>query len=239
MQYDNVISLGTNCEVSFRCANYYKDYSTFPFSWVQINDLDKFLLALDDLEGMYKGSYHFDKDLIVFEKYNIGFHLRNKNGEMINSYKEIESLDYSLKELDSRMKHLIDKWDSAKKDKNAFIQYFVTKNHNNIHNYITNLYNTLDSIFNDFTLFIVVKKEIYRNVKIKKQHNIHIHYVRKCPKREEISNPKYSDRVKWLLILRNIKKGNAVRYLYSCYPTIGRLFHPLLKLKHSLSKKKS
>lgn len=223
--------MGTNCEVSFRCANYYKDYSTFPFSWVQINDLDKFLLALDDLEGMYKGSYHFDKDLIVFEKYNIGFHLRNKNGEMINSYEEIESLDYSLEELDSRMKHLIEKWTNAKKERNVFIQSLTSLEYSLINTYIDRLYDCLSKFFNHFTLVIVVKKDIYKKIIIKDGYSICVHYVKKSPKREEISNPIYSDRIRWFIILRNIKKGKAIRFFYSTFPLMQKLASLIFKKK--------
>ena len=229
IKYDNIISLGTNCEVSFRCSNLYKDYSTFPFSWVQIYNLDTFLMSLKDLHGMYQGDYYFDKDLIVYKKYNIGFHLRDHNGNTIKSKDEITSMRNTMDEFHSRMEHLIKKWINAEKENNAFIQYITTGNPASIKKYIYSLYHELSTIFVSFNLYIVVTKTMYKYLKNMNNKQIIIKYIKKVPKREEISNPIYSDRLRWLLILRSIKKGNTLRYIYSTYPTIKKLFSIFVK----------
>lgn len=55
MQFQNIVSLGYNCEVSFRIEDFTHDkIKSYPFSWSYITDQKKFLDALWNLDDVLK-----------------------------------------------------------------------------------------------------------------------------------------------------------------------------------------
>ena len=53
MQFQNIVSLGYNCEVSFRIEDFtHEKINSYPFSWSYISDHKKFLEALQNLDDV-------------------------------------------------------------------------------------------------------------------------------------------------------------------------------------------
>ena len=108
-----IVSLGTNCEASFRI----EDYTCHPldayiFSWTETHDPLKQLEALKDLHSLKESSWHPNEyKLAVNEKYDIAFHFKNLPGDLLDEHGKLnkEVYEAGLSELKSRMAHLIDK----------------------------------------------------------------------------------------------------------------------------------
>jgi hypothetical protein len=109
-KYDAICSLGYNCEISFRLEDLCVwGIDSYLFSWANIKDNNKFLLAIDNLEDLYSEEYGLQPNgMALSPKYSIAFHLRRNKYKFLNSDKTINNgeLNLALKELQSRLKYL-------------------------------------------------------------------------------------------------------------------------------------
>ncbi|MGN0437490.1 MAG: hypothetical protein ACI4F4_03130 [Lachnospiraceae bacterium] len=127
--YDEVISLGYNCEISFRIRDYYGKLYSFPFSWSYILDRDEFLKALDNLEQIFQGEVHVCKDnrvnsMIECDKYHICFHPRSEFVADDGTIPE-ETFDKAVEELRTRVMYLVKKFKVGLKDPNKQFVFLV------------------------------------------------------------------------------------------------------------------
>lgn len=75
MKFDEIVSLGYNCEVAFRIMDSFGDQQSYPFSWVYILDRDLFLDALDNLSDVLSGEVTLlPWGMFKCERYQISFH---------------------------------------------------------------------------------------------------------------------------------------------------------------------
>lgn len=112
--YDNVVSLGYNCEVAYRIKDSF-DLPSYPFSWVYIYDLKRFSELLYNLDDVFNSeSEIFPWGMILYKKYQISFHIVGdaekpllflENGELNKEF-----TDQKLIDLKSRYFHMVDKF---------------------------------------------------------------------------------------------------------------------------------
>lgn len=112
MKYDAIVSLGYNCEISFRLENFLGHIDAMPFSWSYVLDRELFPKVLEDMESLFRGELRLlDDNMIKCENTQIKFHPRYeillKNGSATK-----ESLAEATEELKSRVEHLKKKYNA-------------------------------------------------------------------------------------------------------------------------------
>ena len=75
--YDKVVSLGYNCEVSFRIEDYFGSIDAMPFSWSFTLNRDKFTDAMREPEKLLsEGITVRDDHMLMCNRYELKFHPR-------------------------------------------------------------------------------------------------------------------------------------------------------------------
>lgn len=100
------VSLGYNCEISFRIADYFGDLDSYLFSWSFEDSRKGFVRALSNLEDVFRGELELcPNHMILDKKYQMRFHPRYdilpKTGETTD-----EQYEQAVDELKSRIEHL-------------------------------------------------------------------------------------------------------------------------------------
>lgn len=108
--FDVVMSLGYNCEISFRLENFFGKIDAMPFSWSYVLDRDFFPKVLGDIDLLFTGDLSLQEDnMIKCENTQIKFHPRYdillENGEV-----SPESYKKAVEELQGRVAHLKEKF---------------------------------------------------------------------------------------------------------------------------------
>lgn len=101
-----IMSLGYNCEVSFRIEDYFGKLDSYLFSWSYEEDRNAFLQALSAIESVFTGRVELQPDhMFRDEEYKIKFHPRYdilpKTGDV-----DPELYEKGLDELRERLAHL-------------------------------------------------------------------------------------------------------------------------------------
>lgn len=104
--YDTVISLGYNCEVSFRLENFWGKINSMPFSWAYVMKRELFPQALEHIDDLLEQDIQLLPDnMIQCNTFQIKFHPRYDillaDGKMTD-----ESFECALSELCQRVNHL-------------------------------------------------------------------------------------------------------------------------------------
>lgn len=168
--YDEVISLGYNCEISFRIRDYYGKLCSWPFSWTYILDRDAFISALNNLDEVFQGEVHICQDdrvnsMIECDKYHICFHPRGEYVS-IDGTIPIAIFPQAVAELRQRVKYLVEKFETAMSDGEKNYIFFIGLTDNGKtcdKEFIVNLENALNHIClkQNYTLVVVVPKKRY------------------------------------------------------------------------------
>lgn len=116
--FDEVVSLGYNCEVSFRIKDYFNKISSYPYSWAYCCDKELFLKSFSNLDDLLTGDITFIPASGMFkcEKYNINFHSSKHKEHLVtdgkpneeNVEKEIIALKEKTNYLTEKFKQLLE-----------------------------------------------------------------------------------------------------------------------------------
>ena len=143
-----LVSLGYNCEVSFRLEDYYGKLDSYLFSWSFEDSRIGFIKALENMEDVLKGELKLCPDhMIQDQRYKIRFHPRYdilpQTGEITD-----EQFIKAVEELKSRIDHLKNKTlDLCKSEKEIiFIIKVASKSVKSNVKYLSNLRVALDKI---------------------------------------------------------------------------------------------
>ena len=118
--FDEIVGLGYNCEISQRMREIFKDskFEHYLFTWSYVHDRELFIKSLSDLSTFSESEYIISPfGLVKNKNYNIAFHSRFKQEELLNpdgSY--TQNVLPAIQELKERLKHL------SKKLKNVLEQ---------------------------------------------------------------------------------------------------------------------
>lgn len=163
MRYDSVVSLGYNCEISFRLENFFGKIDAMPFSWSYVLERELFPAVLENVEKLFSGEVRLLEDrMILCENTNIKFHPRyeilQKNGTIT-----AESLAEAVQELKSRVAHLKKKYtELVSSDKcTLFLIKVEDKGQEDNVRYIRAVTEALKKVYcsGKFTLVVLVEKE--------------------------------------------------------------------------------
>ena len=110
--FDHIISLGYNCEVSFRIVEYLGGKTeSFPLSWVYIKDQSNTVFILDHLSAITEAQrfpFVSQSGMFLVEELNIAVHSHVRPQHP--GAPESAFLDEASKEIRSRFAHLNEKW---------------------------------------------------------------------------------------------------------------------------------
>lgn len=214
-QYDYIMSLGYNCEVSFRLIDYYGTINPFLYSWSFELDRELFLKSLLNINSIFTEEISVaDDHMFKCDQYQIKFHPRYEIFPQYGEYTK-EQYDEALKELQSRISHLKEKTITAfqsDKKKLFFIKVENKGEENNIE-YIKNLYSTLKNICykDSFTIVCVLeKKALTKKIKRIENTNLLICSLRSfAPKKH---TDVMGDLIGWSKIFNSINRGEENSY---------------------------
>lgn len=163
MKYDAVVSLGYNCEISFRLENFYGHINAMPFSWSYVIDRECFPKVLEDRKPLFSGELRLLEDnMIKCETTQIKFHPRYeillKNGKITE-----ESLAEATEELKSRVAHLKKKYNDLLNSNKSTLFLMKVENKGEIANiqYIEAVLEALRKTYasDKFTLAVLMEQK--------------------------------------------------------------------------------
>ena len=153
-QYDEIISLGYNCEVSFRIKDILGKIFQHYYSWIYIDNRNNFINSLNNTHN------YLDDDFSYLPN---GMYLGNKTKFAFHSSYKSEEHNIVKQDLLSKLKHLALKTETlltSNKRILFIIKVQSTDNMNNDLEYITNIRNILKQkcLNKTFTLLCVFEK---------------------------------------------------------------------------------
>lgn len=167
-RYDEICSLGYNCEVSMRINNLLcKECNHYIFTYSYEHDRELFLNAINNLTDIYNSNFNLEGYMLISDKYKIAFHPKNEKA-LINSDGSVnhDLLEQAVEELKSRIKYLGEKTlNLLTGDKRTlFVIKLKNTNLEEDRKYIENLFNNLKQNYksNKFTLLCVLEQEYYQ-----------------------------------------------------------------------------
>jgi hypothetical protein len=161
--YDVVVSLGYNCEISFRIEDFYGKLDAMPFSWSYILEQEKFDVVIKNFEMLMSGNTSLLPDhMIKCDLFSIKFHPRYElllhNGEMSDA-----SIEKATDELINRVKYLKEKFNRLlHSDKNTvFFMKVDYKDEELSINLIHKIYDAINDRYltKKFTLVAIFEKK--------------------------------------------------------------------------------
>ncbi len=184
-KYDEICSLGYNCEVSMRINNLLlKECNHYIFTYSYEHNRELFLNALDNLTQIYKSPFSLSGKMLLAEKYQISFHPR-KESKLINTNGSINQqiLNECKEELKSRIKYLGEKTVKLlNSDKNILLVLKIKPtDYTHDKKFITDIYNTLIHQFpsGKFTLLCVLARNTYSPTDINKFYELEQQFNKK------------------------------------------------------------
>lgn len=164
--FDEVVSLGYNCEISFRLENCFGKINSWPFSWSFVLDRNLFLDALLHMDQIFQDSVSICQDsrvnsMVQCNKYKICFHPRSEyvgnDGQII----EEKFFPEGKEELESRFSYLVKKFNHLLKDKGKktlLICGIENDKCNDTIDFIKKLDETINKLFrySDYVLLVVL-----------------------------------------------------------------------------------
>ena len=178
-----IVSLGYNCEISFRIEDYYGKLDSYLFSWSFEDSRKGFIKALENIEDVFEGDLELCSDhMIRDKKYQIRFHPRYdilpKFGETTD-----KQFEEAVKELKSRIDYLksktINLFNSNKRV--VFIIKVESRDVSNNIKYINKVKEIFDGYktLNYILVAVLEKKSLKKEIKDLESDRLKIRTVRK------------------------------------------------------------
>lgn len=179
--YDEIVSLGYNCEVSQRFCDIFINsaFEHFLFTWSYERDRYLFLSSLEKLENDFTNSNYYivESGMIRHENSGIEFHSRFEKNELIDINGGMKSYTknyyIALVELKSRLSYLAEKTETMfrTKQKILFVMKMLYSNLEEDIEFVNSLSKTIESklsnINSKYTILIVLSKKNYPNKDLK------------------------------------------------------------------------
>ena len=171
--WDEIISLGYNCEVNARLEDVFcNHYKHFLFTSSYEYNRELFLKALEELGNFSNDDYTvLPNGLIQNNRYRIGFHSRYPKNELFNNDKSLTSaVPAAIEELKSRVKYLAEKLENIfrQNKKVLFVIKLQYTDFNQDIEYIIKLNEVIKKKFScsnpEYKLLVVISRKNYPNL---------------------------------------------------------------------------
>lgn len=114
MYYNKIISLGYNCEVSYRIQDFIQHpIDSYPFSWAYITNPSLFIKALNNLDDILQNEIEpLPWGMFMDKKYEISFHAKGDKSLLFNKDGSLNTVVATslISELKARQVYLIKKF---------------------------------------------------------------------------------------------------------------------------------
>lgn len=220
--FNHVISLGYNCEISFRIEDYFGKLDSTIFSWSYILDRNQFLNALANIDDIFEhGVSLADDHMFVCDKYRIKFHPRYDIIPKKGDYSDYQ-FERAYNELVNRIKYLKKKSIGVFKDNRKKVFIIKVQDFGECDNisFIQGLFKCVNRMCTagNFELMCVLeKKTITKKILQLENENIKIRTVLK------FAPVKYTniggDYISWYKILAEASggKGSLLPYFWNAW----------------------
>lgn len=209
-----IMSLGYNCEISFRIEDYFGKLDSYLYSWSFEEDRNAFLQSLQAIDSVFTGKIELQPDhMFRDEVYKIKFHPRYdilpKTGEV-----SLESYEKGLDELKERLEHLKQKTTAVFSGKRpiVFIMKVENKGVENNEKYILEAVEVLKkTVRTHFILVVVMEKKAVTSELLHIQSDVLL--IRTLKKFAPVKHTDViGDTRGWYKILREVTKCDSKCY---------------------------
>jgi len=165
--FKNIISLGFNCEVSFRIEDYLgEQINSYPLSWAFLQSREGFIEFLDNPDDLLNGEIKMLPNGMVLDlDYLICFHGKSTYSELMSEDGTIREdvMKDTIDELKSRVGYLLKKWDFmlSQVEKYLFILKVDGRRGDDDVRYVEQVYSILDKKVAGTFVMLVVLENIY------------------------------------------------------------------------------
>ena len=193
--YEQIISLGYNCEVQFRFYKYFKYEETSLFNWSYIKNLDDLIRVLNDLSLIGKQGYKQTVPLYTCIETNISFHGKAKWKKIKDNQELIEK---DIQDLSEKNNYLKEKFINTLKSNSKKLYIYKVKNSDiteNINDKIIELKKTLETLEGGASAgfnLLIVAEEKYANF-FKNQNEYIFRTVKYFAPDNDVTSKKYLD----------------------------------------------
>ena len=161
--YDNIISLGYNCEVTFRFLKYFGFEISNLFNWTYSYSINDMTNALNNFESICSGEMQNPNPLWECVNTHIRFHGKADSRIFIKGRETEDILKADKEDLLGRVAHLKEKFLNILRDDTKKLYIYKIKKEDideNVNDKILNLLDALKNLGgNNFKLLIVAEKE--------------------------------------------------------------------------------
>lgn len=168
MYYNKIVSLGYNCEVSYRIQDFTQQpIDSYPFSWAYITNPELFIKALNNLDDILQNEIDvLPWGMFMDKKYQISFHAKGDKTQLFYKDGSLNNIvaDSLISEIKARQTYLINKFKRLLKSDDSTL--FVMKIFSHISSqenaaFVTKLLDFLNTNYDSrkFTLLVVTEKE--------------------------------------------------------------------------------
>ncbi|MGN0384122.1 MAG: hypothetical protein ACI4DS_07620 [Eubacterium sp.] len=183
--YDKVVSLGFNCEVSFALKDYYGKLDSYPYSWCYSADRELMLSSLGHMEEILTGHVEClpESNMFKCHKFQLSFHAKSNRDQLeIDGVEQPEKVKESLMELRSRVGHLTDKMQALfnSKESTLFIYKLrFTNDWEEDNRFIIKLVEKLNELYksHNFVLLVVVENVNRYKVTLKDNEQLKVRVI--------------------------------------------------------------
>lgn len=188
-KYDEIISLGYNCEISQRFSDVFcnSKFEHYLYTWSYEYDREGFLSSLKNLDNFVETTYSvLPNGMIKHEKYNIAFHAKYPKEELISEYNlTTKIIPEAIEELKDRLNYLSKKTERIfhSDRKCLFVLKLKRTQVEQDINFVTELNNILKNKFDnpkaEYTLLVVIEKADYSKDELRyiyNQSNLNVKY---------------------------------------------------------------
>lgn len=109
--FDTIVSLGFNCEVSFRIQDHLNGHlDSYPFSWCYVYGTANLPWCMEHMEEMLSGEIQpLSNGMLLCKRCNLAFHVKKAVQYLPDGTVDPVTLETAVTELKSRLKHMQEK----------------------------------------------------------------------------------------------------------------------------------
>lgn len=203
-KYDHILSLGKNCEAAFQFKRVFKFTESSIFNWAAIEDDEKFLQALDNLDLIFSDEIieHDSVNMWQCKISRINFHGDRVPGELLdkNGKKSPEKTSEERENVKNRIVHLVQKLKAvwAEKSRQLYVVTVHKENSQEILEYVKRLTAILNRKTENFDLLVVIPDKKYdKRLRAYKAKHIYFRTLKHFSPWLEVTNLDKCDKDGW------------------------------------------
>jgi len=164
-EFDEIVSLGYNCEVSFRIKDVFGEVTSYLYTWAYCFPPYYSWDSLKNIQDVFCDHVHLLQNgsgMFLCEKYSMAFHARDEFKKTLFDKNNEKSCKSAIAELKDRLNHLKEKTeDLFTSEKRTLFVLKVNSDNEGIKEIIQNLYEIVDKkyVSKDYLIVVVLENK--------------------------------------------------------------------------------